>query len=166
MEALTRLSPDSHLPQENPSSDFIQTHWVFSVIKDLLPHLQEHGEQPPTTATRLQAYLITHLHQGPTLKNVAEFLGYSEKYCSQFFQATMGMSFSVYLKNLRIQRAKSLLRETRLDLTAIAHAVGFSDQFAFSHFFKKAVGCSPKQFRTEALRLPADRRNLFDDSRK
>ena len=92
--------------------------------------------------------MISRLHQGPTLKDLSLFLGYSEKYCSQLFHTIIGQSFRSYLKTLRVERAKLLLQEGHTSLMEIAAALGFSDQFAFSHFFKNAEGCSPTYFRT------------------
>jgi AraC-like DNA-binding protein len=92
--------------------------------------------------------MISHLHQEPTLKDLSLFLGYSEKYCSQLFHTVIGQSFRFYLKTLRVERAKLLLQEGHVSLIEIATALGFSDQFAFSHFFKNAVGSSPTYFRT------------------
>ena len=96
---------------------------------------------------QIHEFMVTHLHQGLTLKELSEFLGYSEKYCSDFFILHMGEPFSVYLKGLRLQTAKLLLKNSEQNLTQIAQAIGFQDQFSFSHFFKKAAGLSPRQFR-------------------
>ncbi len=104
---------------------------------------------PPTTSIpdQIHEFMVIHLHQRVTLKELSEFLGYSEKYCSDFFILHMGEPFTVYLKGLRLQTAKLLLKNSNQNMTRIAQAVGFQDQFSFSHFFKKAAGLSPRQFR-------------------
>ncbi len=96
--------------------------------------------------------LVDNLHRGPTLKDLSRFIGYSEKYCSEWFVAHMGQSFSSYVKQLRVERAIDLLASQRR-LAEIATAVGFQDQYAFSHFFKKATGISPQGYREQARRL-------------
>ncbi len=100
-------------------------------------------------AQRAQEFIRIHLHEGLTLKDLAQFLGYSDKYCSDLFKALTGMPFSHYLKRLRLERAVSLLTESNATLSCIAESLGFSDQFTFSHFFKNAVGCSPQRFRSQ-----------------
>jgi AraC-like DNA-binding protein len=96
--------------------------------------------------------LVDNLHRGLTLKDLSSFIGYSEKYCSEWFLAHMGRSFSSYVKQLRVERATSLLGSQRR-LADIAEAVGFQDQYAFSHFFKKATGISPQGYRDRARLL-------------
>jgi two-component system response regulator YesN len=100
---------------------------------------------------RIRIFMSDNLHRGLTLKDLSAFLGYSEKYCSELFLKVMGEPFSRWLKQLRVREASRLLADSPASLTDIAESLGFSDQFVFSHFFKKTVGCSPRQFRT---RLP------------
>ena len=125
-----------------------RTLFVCTILQDLLSGLKDARACSHSTARQIHIFMISHLHQGPTLKKLSLFLGYSEKYCSQLFHTILGQSFRSYLKTLRAGRAKLLLQEGHVNLIEIAAALGFSDQFAFSHFFKNAVGCSPTYFRT------------------
>lgn len=101
---------------------------------------------------RIATFVQANLHRGLTLKLLAGFLGYSEKYCSDLFQAAMGESFSDHLKRRRLETAQLLLSTTDKGVADIATATGFSDQFAFSHFFKRATGQSPMHFRSHHRR--------------
>lgn len=98
---------------------------------------------------RMHRFIIDNLHRGVTLKDLARFTGYSEKYCSELFLAQMGESFTMYVKRLRLERATVLLHSSER-LADIAARLGFQDQYAFSHFFKKATGFSPRAFRQGA----------------
>ncbi len=120
---------------------------VEFVSRALLPDACPSAATTLDLPDQIHEFMVTHLHQGLTLKELSEFLGYSEKYCSDFFILHMGEPFSVYLKRLRLQTAKLLLKNSEQNLTEIAQAIGFRDQFSFSHFFKKATGISPRQFR-------------------
>lgn len=105
-------------------------------------------------SARIDAYMEDNLHMGLTLKLLAQHLGYSEKYCSDLFHTVMGETFSEALKCRRIRLAGRLLTTTDQAIADIARAVGFSDQFAFSHFFKRETGRSPLRFRSEHRRIP------------
>ncbi len=97
---------------------------------------------------QIHDFIVSNLRHGVSLKDLSKFLGYSEKYCSELFQAHMGESFSLYLRRVRIEKAKRLLEDDSISLTYIAEALGFGDQFAFSHFFKKTTGQSPRYYRS------------------
>ena len=125
---------------------------VESVLRAMLPDSSLPATSTLTLSDQIHEFMVTHLHQGLTLKELSEFLGYSEKYCSDFFILHMGEPFSVYLKGLRLQTAKLLLKNSGQNLTEIAQAIGFQDQFSFSHFFKKVTGISPRHFRETLLR--------------
>ena len=114
-----------------------------------VPAAQDATVPPKNLPLHIAQYIDLNLPKGLTLKTLAQFLGYSEKYCSDFFQSTMGESFSTYLKHRRLERATLLLTATENSMAEIAAALGFSDQFAFSHFFKRATGQSPVHFRLQ-----------------
>ena len=98
---------------------------------------------------QITEFISSNLHKGLSLKLLANFLGYSEKYCSDLFQSIMRESFSSYLKRRRTATASLLLTTTDKSVANIAEALGFSDSFSFSHFFKRSTGRSPREFRTD-----------------
>jgi len=150
LEALLRAFPDwaHHLARASNLSE------LTLALRRLFEHFLEHLERQPDPrepmADQIIRYVLTHLHRGPTLKDLAAWLGYSEKYCSELVHRHLGIPFSLFRKRLRIERAKEMLAETDRPLSQIADCLGFSDAFAFSHFFKKATGVPPQQFRKQA----------------
>ena len=121
---------------------------LFNLSHALTPE-HDSSLDPEDLSNHITVFIGNNLHKGLTLKLLAQFLGYSEKYCSDFFQSTMGESFSGYLKRRRTDTATSLLTTTDKSVADIAAALGFSDQFSFSHFFKRSTGRSPREFRTD-----------------
>ena len=117
-------------------------------LSHALPSQRESANEAHTPSERITRFINENLHRGLTLKVLANFLGYSEKYCSDLFYRIMGESFSGYMRRHRVERAQSLLTTTAQTLAEVATAVGFSDQFAFSHFFKRATGRSPREIRS------------------
>lgn len=66
---------------------------------------------------------------------------------SKLFKARTGLPPGDYLASLRLQKALSLLKETRLNVAEVATLSGFADPDYFCKAFKKAIGASPSRFR-------------------
>lgn len=60
-----------------------------------------------------------------------------------------GLSTSIYIREFRLQKAKELLRETKLPINQIAYETGFSDHGYFTKCFKKKYGIPPSAIRVK-----------------
>lgn len=60
-----------------------------------------------------------------------------------------------YVRDLRLARAESLLRDTEMRAAEIAEACGFYDQAHFSRLFKQRTGTTPRQYRTKKAGAPS-----------
>lgn len=92
-------------------------------------------------------YINKFYNQSLTLDMVAEHVGLNPAYFSTLFKKETGINFSNYLINIKVDKAKLLLKNTNLSLITIATELGFESQSYFSNVFKKATGMSPRQFR-------------------
>ena len=81
-----------------------------------------------------------------SLLSISEELGYNSKYLSRVFKNAMGISFSQYLTNTRIQHAIFLMEQGVTAVKNVSLLCGFKDPFYFSNVFKAAVGISPSDF--------------------
>jgi AraC-like DNA-binding protein len=81
-----------------------------------------------------------------TLPMIAERAGVSVGHYTVLFKRSTGLTFSQYLRQIRIEKAKQLLRQTDLSASEIARQVGYADYFHFSRTFKRETGCSPAAF--------------------
>mgnify|MGYP000951439663 FL=1 len=82
-----------------------------------------------------------------TLGSVAKKLGLTPNYTSALLRAETGRPFTWHLSRVRIERAKTLLRESNLRIHQVGRQVGYADPAYFSRSFKSAVGISPNEFR-------------------
>lgn len=80
------------------------------------------------------------------LQTMADKLGYSSKYISRVFKDAMGVTFSSYLTNVRIQNAVFLLDQGVTAIKNVALLTGYKDPFYFSSVFKNVVGMSPSEY--------------------
>jgi len=84
---------------------------------------------------------------GLTLEEVAVEVGFSAAHFSRVFHAQLGMSFTDYLSNVRMQHVKELLIRTNKSITEIALNTGFCHGDYLATQFKRKVGMTPTQFR-------------------
>lgn len=154
MNELYRQDPEAaiQLSTARTQKEFLSAVCDLFNLSRTLSLAQHTAPNRATLAETMTDYLNRTLHTGPTLKTLAQFLGYSEKYCSDLFRSAMGESFSRYLKRRKTDYAVTLLMTTDKSVSEIASILGFSDPFTFSHFFKRATGQSPRTFRTTQTR--------------
>ena len=86
-----------------------------------------------------------------SIASIAEELGYNVKYVSHVFKEKMGISYSEYLRNLRLKYAVSLFDHGIESVKNVALLSGFQDPLYFSTVFKKAIGISPKDYKNSKL---------------
>lgn len=85
-----------------------------------------------------------------SLHEVAGQVNLSTSHFSTVFSQETGQTFKEYLTEVRIKRAKELLRSTTLKSFEISYQIGYSDPHYFSYVFRKHTGLSPKEYRQQA----------------
>lgn len=83
-----------------------------------------------------------------TLQKLADYLHVSDSYLSKLFKEETGISFTQYLNEIRINRSKELLQNTKMSIVEVALFVGYEDQSYFTKVFKKITGITPKKYRS------------------
>lgn len=91
-------------------------------------------------------YLNENYEKDVSLKKLSEQFHLNASYVSYLIKNETGLTYSQYLTELRIGKAKELLTTTDLTLAEISEAVGFHDYFYFIKKFKKVVGVTPGHF--------------------
>ena len=92
-------------------------------------------------------YIHANLHTQITVNKLTELLGVNQPYLYSVFKEKTGVSPKRYIDELRIDKAKRLLKDTSLSVTQIASSVGFPDVLSFSKFFSAKVKKSPTTYR-------------------
>lgn len=84
---------------------------------------------------------------GITLGEIADRLNMTQEYLGTQFHKAVGESFSSYIRNYRLAKAKELLIGTQLKQYEVAERVGYADAKYFARVFKEHVGMSPAEYR-------------------
>ena len=96
---------------------------------------------------QLRENLINNLHQQWTVKGMAKICEISMPHLQKLFKANTGMSPIMYLRNLRLEKARELLVTTFKQIKEIRLEVGMINESHFTRDFKKKYGVTPTVYR-------------------
>lgn len=103
----------------------------------------------------LLSYLHDHYQEKILLEQVAAQINICKSECCRFFKSHMNESLFDYLLHYRIQKSLPLLQNTNKSITDISLLTGFSSPCYFSKIFKSEMGCTPREYRKNALKTPS-----------
>ena len=109
-------------------------------------------ENRPELLVRAIEIMENHLSQRLSLAGLADMLSSSPSSLNRVFQSAFQQSPIDYFIQLKMDAAKSMLTNTRMQIQEIAGRVGYDNSLYFSTEFKKRIGLSPRQFRNSNLR--------------
>ncbi|MBD2291950.1 DNA-binding response regulator [Anabaena sphaerica FACHB-251] len=124
-----RSHPISELPATSANSDL-----TFPMV----PHLK-----------KVFDYIEAHYHQGITLSDVAEAVGYSPAYLTTQVSKQTGESVNTWIVKRRMAAARPLLKNTNQTIEEIAIRLGYQNACHFSRQFRQHHGLSPTIWRKQ-----------------
>lgn len=95
---------------------------------------------------RIGKYAVVHVDERLTLDDVSNGVFLNASYISHIFKKITGMNFIDFMTEVKIDRAKVLLRDPDIRINEVAHILGFSNQEYFTKNFKKKTGQTPTAF--------------------
>ena len=87
------------------------------------------------------------------LDQLARHAGLSNFHFLRLFHRTFGKTPHQLGIEFRLSRARELLAETAMPVTEICFECGYESLGSFSHLFRRAIGCSPRQYRLNQRRF-------------
>ena len=95
------------------------------------------------------AYVEKNKDKPCTLHELAKELTYNESHLSRIFTRNVGISFSDYVRNIKINTACHLLKNTDESVFLISVKCGYTTQSSFNRSFKQITGMTPNQYRAQ-----------------
>lgn len=130
---------------------------AYELLGELVQHFKTEKPQAEVNTQKhlermssILRYITEHCHEQLTLGQLAEQEHLSAPYLSSFFERHMGVNFSTYYTNLRLERAMHDLLYTDVTVEQVAIKNGFSDPRAYVRAFKKRYHMLPSQYRRSA----------------
>jgi AraC-like DNA-binding protein/ligand-binding sensor protein len=112
--------------------------------------VQEQNAEPPVIA-RAKQFIAEHQTEELSLDQVAKSVHTSKFYFCKLFKKATGVNFTDYLSRVRTERAKNLLLNPNLRVSEIAYEVGFQSLTHFNRVFKRILGQSPTEYRSQLI---------------
>lgn len=123
---------------------------IIGAFRFLSEHVQRGGENKHLKGLgmKLMSYVdINFADPDLSLKTLSSEFDITISYASKIFKEQIGNNFSDYLTAKRIEKAKQLLKETDMSVSAIAQKTGYVDSSTFIKNFKKVTRMTPGAYR-------------------
>ena len=92
-------------------------------------------------------YINSHFNENISLSQVAGKIFISKNYLCDLFKKELNVTFIDYVTDLRVEKAKELLRSSGMKMYEISEAVGYNDYAYFSQIFKRHTGTTLSDYR-------------------
>lgn len=125
---------------------------IASCLKETLRAIQRHiglrnGVRNQKIIEKIEEIVREKHASDLTIADVAHEIYLSPSYTGYLYKQETGRSFTEYLTRVRVEKAKELLRDTRLKIFEVAERVGFTNKSYFCSLFKEKTGLTPKEYR-------------------
>ncbi len=122
--------------------------WFLDKMIDVCSSIHNRKEhQSESVVSKAKAYMQENFGRDISLDDVSREMNVSPYYFSKLFKDESGKNFIEYLTELRMDRARELLRDENRSVKEISLTVGYTDPNYFSRIFKKQTGMTPREFR-------------------
>ena len=139
------------LPSFIPKAEKYLSYKHFTAIPNAVPEagVQAHpGEKKEEyVVKKAQEYMEKHCSEQLLLSDIAAQFHLHPNYFSSLFKKQLDMTVRDYILQLRMTKAKELMKDSSLKLLDIALAVGYEDAAHFNRAFKNVTGVSPSMYR-------------------
>ncbi len=102
---------------------------------------------------KVYEYVMKNFRQKIRLEEVAAIANMTPTSFSRYFKSRVNKSFSDFLKEIRIDYARKLLTEEKMNINQIGYECGFHNISNFNKQFKKVTGEQPFHYRSECLKV-------------
>ena len=122
--------------------------WEMLPLQDTQPVAENDGKTEQVQKIKsLLVYVKENFADEITLRNAADYCGYSTSYFMKFFKAFTGVTFLSYLNSFRMKEAAKLLKSSDYSILEIAEKCGIENYSYFIRLFKKQYHVTPHQYR-------------------
>lgn len=131
---------------KSPENDIIADNLLNTLLKECVITSGAAKSAVPGSINRIAHYIRHNYRENISLDFLAKEFNISKYHLQRTFKEVIGTSPAKYLSNIRINRAKSLLRGTNLTVSEISERIGMETNY-FIQVFKSSENMTPKHYR-------------------
>ena len=135
-----------YIINNNNTVDDIQMQ-LINMLRYIQSKLEQTEESMSPVIIKLLEYIEENYKFDLNLKEISDKLNINSIYLGQLFQKEIGILFSDYINNYRVNKAKKLLSDTNLKASEIGILVGYTNKNYFYRKFKNIAGLTPSEWR-------------------
>ncbi len=126
--------------------------WSKNMLETFMDRVLDNKDQKNLQAIQKAAdYIKQNYEKKVTIDEIAQVVYLSPCYLSRIFKQSLGCTLMEYLTQIRVEKAKMLLRNPKYNIMQVAEGSGFEDPGYFTRVFKKIEGITPSRFKQNAL---------------
>ena len=95
---------------------------------------------------KAQQYIGSHIREKLSVPVLAQKVGVSSSYLTALFHKNLQISPGEYIRRIKLQESKQMIRENSMNFTEIAEALQYSTVHHFSRQFKEKFGLTPSEY--------------------
>lgn len=143
--AVAVRSAESHEQEESRLRNAL--HDDFPCVGQNVARVGAGGHAEQTILRMLEPLCRNQGQRLPSLKEIAADLHMNTSYLSTMFSHQLGIPFSAYRTEIRLNAAKELLSDPCVHVSHVAKTLGYASGNTFLAAFKKCTGLSPSEWR-------------------
>lgn len=125
---------------------------IYSSMKNILEEIYNYSNGNPKS--NLTVNVINYIEKNYadpnlSLTDICNYLSVHISHLSTSFKKQMGIGLSEYIRQVRIDKAKILIKSTNMNISEIAKSVGYLCPHTFTRVFKSAEGTIPSKYRDD-----------------
>jgi AraC-like DNA-binding protein len=98
-------------------------------------------------AVKAKEILTADIRTHYSIRQLAQMVGLNTRGLYECFKHLYGKPMYEWLRNIRLDKGKALLAETKLTVQEVAEEIGYVEEASFGKSFKKKFGVSPGEWR-------------------
>ena len=144
------------LLQEQERRDPFADEMIHALLNQLILLLLRQVENQPLPDSRMkgeyriihqtQLFVSNHVWEDLSVPFVAHHVDMSPSYLTALFQKHLAISPGEYIRRVKLQESKHMIRENKLNFTEIAAELQYSTVHHFSRQFKEKFGMTPSEY--------------------